>query len=186
MRPLVVFCLGLLAPLSLVGIAGCGSEDPIAHYRVPREAPETKAPTQSGNGVTYTTPAGWKAQAASGIRLASLTVGDGDQQAEITVIALGPAAGSLLANINRWRGQIQLPNIAQADLDKLAKPFKLHGHQATFVEMVGETEQINAIIDTAHGRTVFYKIKGAKAVVAKEAESFDAFTRSVQMGGGHE
>lgn len=56
---------------------------------------------------------------------------------ELTVTKFPGAVGGLLANVNRWRGQIGLQPIAAADLDSVTKPEKLNGDSVTVVDMTG-------------------------------------------------
>src|SRR5277367_6445289 len=89
----------------------------------------------SGAGVQWTAPAGWKAEAQRPMRLATYTVAPG---AECGVYYFGPGqGGSVDANIDRWIGQI-----LQAD----GKPSKaaakllnktIHGLKVTTVDVSG-------------------------------------------------
>ncbi|MCC6417998.1 MAG: hypothetical protein IT429_07080 [Gemmataceae bacterium] len=58
---------------------------------------------------------------------------------ELTVFALGKegAAASVLANVNRWRGQLGLQPVAEEDLGALAEEMKVGAATATVVDMVG-------------------------------------------------
>lgn len=68
--------------------------------------------------MTWTVPEGWKHEPGSGLRFATFRIGT-DNLLELTVIGLGGEAGSLLANVNRWRNQIGLPALADADLGQV-------------------------------------------------------------------
>lgn len=64
--------------------------------------------------ITWTLPPGWTQSEGSGIRLATIHVGP----LEISVVALAGDGGGTLANINRWREQLGLPPLAEAELEK--------------------------------------------------------------------
>ncbi len=65
-----------------------------------------------GGDVRWTLPADWKEDKGRGDRVATLTFGD----LELSVTKLGGTAGGPLANVNRWRGQLGLPALAEAEL----------------------------------------------------------------------
>jgi hypothetical protein len=91
---------------------------------------------------TWQLPAGWRQEGASGMRLATIRIGSGDDALELSVIPLPRTSrdfdADCLDNINRWRGQIDLPPI---DRDRLAdETTELDlpdGHKAVVVNMVG-------------------------------------------------
>ena len=94
-------------------------------------------------------PEGWKQSAGVGMRFATLVLPVGNPPLEVTVIPL-PSSGEnpqadLLANVNRWRGQMGLGNIEQVDLYK-AEEFSetlevdlVGGGKATLVNLLGRS-----------------------------------------------
>lgn len=103
----------------------------------------------SGGKPKWTTPSGWSAQGQSGLRLETFHLGNHTPPLELTVIPLGTLEGggdqSILANLNRWREQLQLPPIT---IDKLAghiERVKLQGGaEAVVMDLTG-----NAVGDSA-------------------------------------
>lgn len=92
----------------------------------------------------WTLPEGWRQQPGSGMRFATLLVGDAPPL-ELTVIALPNAGGDLteqiLANINRWRGQLTLPPISAEQLSKEAEKVTTpNGLEITVVDYTGVTK----------------------------------------------
>ncbi len=47
------------------------------------------------------------------MRVASFEVSENGKTADVSVIPLGGMAGGDLANVNRWRGQVGLPPLAE-------------------------------------------------------------------------
>jgi len=88
----------------------------------------------------WSLPPAWKETAGSGSRTATLTVDVEGQTLEVSVIPLAsaPSASSLLDNINRWRRQMQLPPITDAQLADQTTTIDLAGGQATLVNLVGQ------------------------------------------------
>lgn len=95
----------------------------------------------------WETPAGWKQQPGSGMRFATLLVGPDEHALELTVIPLATGTGSLsdyvLANINRWRGQLGLPEISSSELEtespSITQVPLANGMVATVVKLTGES-----------------------------------------------
>jgi hypothetical protein len=90
----------------------------------------------------WTLPATWKQQPGSGMRFATLIVDPADPPIELTVIALptgdGDPAEQVLANVNRWRGQLSLPPIDKDALPDESRTLNLPGGlTATVVNYTG-------------------------------------------------
>ena len=93
---------------------GCGRDaevrpGDIRSYTVPKQAePASVAqapqePPPAAPRLTYDVPEGWQDGGGSGMRLATLLIGDPGDRNEVTII---PAAGSLESNLERWQGQL--------------------------------------------------------------------------------
>jgi hypothetical protein len=88
--------------------------------------------------VRWTVPEGWKEEPGRDLRYATLRLGAASQAPELTVTKLeGKDAGSVLANVNRWRGQLGLRPVADEELGQFCKPLKIEGAEGTLVDMVG-------------------------------------------------
>jgi hypothetical protein len=94
----------------------------------------TKNPEQP---VTWTMPQGWRHEPGKGFRYATFLIGPKEQAMELSVTSFEGQAGSVPANINRWRGQIGLKPIGEVALAKVTKPLKVDGVSATLVDMEG-------------------------------------------------
>src|SRR5438067_1649341 len=89
---------------------------------------------QQAEAVDWTTPAGWKREAGNAIRYATLRP-EGDDKIELWITKLPPS--DLLTNVNRWRGQLALPPITEAELPKQTLTVKVSGVDATVVDITG-------------------------------------------------
>lgn len=140
----------------------------------------------SASPLTFDKPETWQAGKVGGMRKAAFTVADGDKHVEITVIDLAEAAGDLLPNINRWRGQLKLPPVEQAELDKQLQPIKAGQVAGHFIELIGaETNQpqqamLGAVVVDA-GKAWFFKLTGDAELVEKEKPRFRAFIESMRF-----
>lgn len=140
------------------------------------------SPPPSTDLPQWEVPDGWKPKAATTMRLASFVVGaDGD----LSVVALGPAAGGTLANVNRWRSQLGLSALTDAELGAATTSVTLaSGPTATVVEVTGEGQfagrKTLAAIIARPDRTWFYKLSGESGLVTAEKERFVKFIKSVK------
>ncbi|MBX3734579.1 MAG: hypothetical protein KF791_18540 [Verrucomicrobiae bacterium] len=131
-------------------------------------------------------PSTWKPVPASTMRLASFAIeGSGGPPGDLSVVALGPGAGGVLANVNRWRGQLQLDSVDEAALARDAVAFTTQaGDEAVVVDLAGRGDmdgtRVLAAIVPRSDRTWFYKLTGDTALVASQKDAFLGFIRSVK------
>jgi len=86
---------------------------------------------------TWTLPEGWQQLPGGQFRYATIRMpqmADSDKPLEITVSSAG---GEVLANVNRWRGQLNLKPISADELAASGKTLDVDGHKATLVSLVG-------------------------------------------------
>jgi hypothetical protein len=133
-------------------------------------------------------PESWKAGRAGGIRAAAYAIvdDDGRQVAEITVTPLGPGAGDLKANVDRWRQEIKLSTSTPEELENETRRLEIDGQKADYVHLVGPKnaqprEATLGVILRRPDRIWFFKLRGPVEVVAKEKERFEAFVKSVKF-----
>jgi hypothetical protein len=75
------------------------------------------------------------------MRLATIAIPAGDDSIELTVSKLGwtgDGPAGLLANVNRWRGQMQLPAVGPAGLADCTSALEVAGSDATLVDLSGQ------------------------------------------------
>jgi hypothetical protein len=104
--------------------------------------------------------------------------------AEVTVSAFPGDVGGYVANVNRWRRQINLDPVSPAEVDQLIGPLDLAGSQAMLVDMTGQKEGrsvrlIGAIVPRSD-RTWFYKLLGDEAVAGREKAAFVKFVEGAR------
>jgi hypothetical protein len=137
----------------------------------------------------YTLPAGWQEKAPTELRVASFGISDGGKNADVSVIPLGGMAGGDLANVNRWRGQVGLPPLADDDLQKLAEKVEVAGQPADLYDSTGtapgsgDAERIVGVILHRDDTAWFFKMTGDADLVEKQKPAFVAFLKSIQFGG---
>ena len=131
-------------------------------------------------------PSSWKPQPPpNDMVLRSFALADAEGgKADLTVTVLGGVSGGLLANVNRWRGQIGLAPVDDVELAKLAKPVDEKAGSATLVDMIGERNgqklRIIGAVVPKNGRTWYYKIMGSERVAEQEKAAFLKFVQTVR------
>ena len=193
--------LAVAAAFALV--AGCNrsnDSDTVQSYAAPKEsqppvaAADDQAPTdQPGDTAAAAAPIQWKLPAewkqlpgTSTMRFATFQVGD-DPQTVVTVVPLGISARAVLPNVQRWAGQLKLPEVSQADLPRYVTQTQVSGEQADVVDMTGaadagkEPTRLLAAIVPHIDRVWFFTLKGPQPVIAAQKSNFEQFIHSIQF-----
>ncbi len=198
----------LPALTALFYLAACNREDEqVKVYRVakaPLENPEaatlppdsTKSlpdnhpPVASGANPPATAPQAtsigpappnWEAQPLAQMRKASFLVkGENGAVADISFVVLGPAAGNVLDNVNRWLGQLKQPPLTEEKLKSVVQPLPTARGEVSVVDLSGQPENgdlakdgriLGAIAADGTG-TAFYKMRGNATLVGTEKQNF--------------
>lgn len=196
----IVYCrsLALLVGLS-AALVGCDSSaEQVRSYRVPKEKPpaampaaNTTPPAVVASAVMHwDLPEGWRQEPnPNQMRFATLAVGAGDTRMEVSITELGGAAGGVLANVQRWRGQIGLPQASEAELREQTHPIKARGAEGVWVDLVGpqpeESEGVRfrtlAAIFPAAERTWFLKATGVSETLEPHRDAFVKLCESIRF-----
>lgn len=181
-------------------LAGCDREG-IRTYDAPADPPPLTLDSSEGQGAgpfaqtprgaTWTMPESWRpdpqppAMAAASFLLGNATI---NPPARVTVTQLAGDGGGLLANVNRWRSQLQLPPVASID-EQATRPVSVAG-------AVEPGVAVDLQADAAYGsdpqRTLgvlifrptdawFVKATGPASVLEAARTDFDAFVASLQL-----
>lgn len=100
-------------------------------------------------------PDGWTEQDGTGMRAATISIPAGDQPLELTVVVL-PWTGrpdDVLSNVNRWRGQLQLPAIGAQGLAECTRELSTNGTTMTIVDLQGRMQETGMAAPFAGGRS---------------------------------
>lgn len=184
-------------------LAGCKDRE-IATYRAPKDpAPTMPAPGATAapaggdtmantavptgsDSLAWTAPAHWVAKPPSAMRKGSFAIKgeNGGADADLSITAFPGDTGGLLANLNRWRGQISLAPLAAAELDGALQHFDGDGLHFDVVDFTGTASgvptRITGAILSRPGETWFFKLMGPDALVAAQKNDFLNFLRSVK------
>jgi len=184
-------------------LGGCKDRE-IATYRAPKDPAQpmpgataapaggdtmasTAVPTGS-DSLAWTAPAHWVAKAPGAMRKGSFAVkGENGPDADLSITAFPGDTGGLLANLNRWRGQVSLPPLAAGELEGALQHFDGTGLHFEVVDFAGSangtpTRLLGAVL-ARPGETWFFKLLGPDALVAAQKNDFLEFLRSVKEAG---
>lgn len=195
-----------VAALSLFG-SGC-RKDEVTSYRIPKEASaspsdphgsggapgagaaapagdmaNTAVATATGAALAWTAPAHWAAKTGSSMRKGSYAIKGDGAEADMAITAFPGDVGGDLANLNRWRGQISLPPVGQAEFEAATQHLDRNGLHMTVADIVGTGDKAQRILGAMvpyAGATWFFKLSGPDALVAKEKPAFMAFLDTVK------
>lgn len=140
--------------------------------------------TAEGPSLTWTAPASWRPKGGSTMRKGSYAVGPADGPAgDLAVTAFPGDVGGDLANVNRWRGQMQLPPIDGQELAGALEALEVNGLKILVADIDGgaNAERLLGAIVPFNGATWFFKLVGPAAVVAAEADAFRAMLQTIRV-----
>jgi len=130
-------------------------------------------------------PAGWQETSAGQFLVAKFLIAGADKTpTAVNVSKSAGDGGGLAANANRWRNQLGLPPLAQAELEKQVKTLEVPGAKEMLVDMsgtdgrTGQASRLVGAILPGPNATWFYKLMGEPQVVAREKDAFVKFVQS--------
>ena len=168
-------------------------KDPDSNAAVPPAAGATPAPAaaQAKPGLHWVAPPGWQAQKADGLRTASFLVPGADgTKADVSIVTFPGTGGDDLANINRWRGQLQLAPVTAAELPAQVQSVATAAGSMAVVDLSGTAGEAKAPVRLlgawlrSPDRVWFFKLMGPGPLVATQRAAFTAFLQSVTMTAG--
>jgi hypothetical protein len=135
---------------------------------------------------SFERPAGWKEnpQPTQG-RLFEFTADGSAGPALITLSAL-QGGGDLVGNVNRWRNQVGLEPLSEADVSKSAAPVTFIGADAWLVEAIGSSSGIVVIASLNSEFSIFFKMTGPPSTVQEQKDAFMKVAQTFKMKGRHD
>ncbi|CAM3117008.1 hypothetical protein [Rariglobus hedericola] len=156
---------------------------------MPTDMASTAVPTASGGDLSWTTPANWQSRAASAMRKATFIIPgeSAGEQAELAVTAFPGDVGGNLANVNRWRQQLQLAPISASELDSALTHLHAGDLHIDVAELLGPVpadgkprQRVLGAIVPFNGATWFFKLTGPDALVSREKSAYLAFVQTIR------
>ena len=190
MRKLLLF-LVFAVPLVLVSC----DNDKVEVYKIPKEkinvamqsGPAGLVPPPPGSPAQWTKPESWKEQPLSEMRLGSFKIeGPNADTADVSVIAFPGEAGGLISNINRWRGQLQLPPLSEEQLPEVIQKTEVDNVPTDLVdfqtaENAPKPSRILGAVLQVGDRTWFVKMTGPPQLIESQRQIFLDFVKSFRF-----
>ena len=167
-------------------LSACG--DGVTTYRATNDHKPAPA-VASAQNARWRVPVGWIEQPPSEMRAASFLIkGKNGLSSDVSVIPLAGAAGGDLENINRWRGQIDLPPLSESELSRHVKTIDAGGRPMRYVNFASEgplidgryKKRVAAAYYHDGERTWFVKMTGEDQNVRDAEKSFLQFLGSMR------
>jgi len=188
----------VLAGLAVGVLPGC-DDDQVRTYQAPKSppyvAPEPMGPAIDSDtaepGITWDLPDGWQPMSGgSGMALALFEAPGESGAARVSVTPLTGSAGGVLANINRWRGQVGLNSIKTIE-DQPMTGLQVDQSPAGLIDLASPqgisagTERMLVVLvpRPQDDRTWFFKMTGPDDTITRHKQGFVRFVESVQFGG---
>ena len=144
-------------------------------------APMPAAEAPAGNSI-WEVPPGWQVADPGPMLFAKFSIASGDTKADVNISQLAGDGGGMLANVNRWRGQLGLSQLDEAGLAQIvtmsgpASVVDLSGVNAK----TGQPARLVGVVMPANGQSWFYKLMGDEAVVTAQKDAFLKFIQSAK------
>ena len=135
-------------------------------------------------GLRWAAPADWQSKPASAMRKSTFLVPSATgASTELAITAFPGDVGGELGNVNRWRGQLQLTPLAEADLAGAVTRLSQNGLTFTLVDFTNAPaanpqRMLGAMVPFG-GATWFFKLTGPADTVAAQKPAFLAFLQTV-------
>ena len=135
------------------------------------------------DGLTFDLPEKWQRGGNRPMRVATFNVDEDGKQLEITLTRLGVNSGSMLANVNRWRGQIGLEPTDQATLEKDTLSLDIAGNNAPYFVLTDTKVEkaIYAVVVERPDHKLFIKLMGDRGLAESEKSAFQEFVESIRF-----
>ena len=134
----------------------------------------------ASSGRNWKIPADWTEVAAGQMQVARFAVpAKNGAKAEVFVSVFPNDTGGTLANVNRWRRQLQLGEIGEGELSAAARPVEgSPGAILTDITNPATKQQLIGAIVPRDGQYWFYKLMGAAEAVTPQRDNFIRFIQS--------
>ena len=157
---------------------------PVATPKPMADMANTAVRQAEGVGLSWSAPANWQSQTPTAMRKATYTVAGADNTgAELSVTAFPGDVGGELANVNRWRGQLQLTPYGEAELAPAVTRLEVHVLAVALVDFIGgpaNDQRLLGAIVPLRDATWFFKFTGPPALIEQEQAAFLSLINSLQ------
>jgi hypothetical protein len=192
----------------IIAFAGCADHSDAEVTRVPKEpavdvavAPPPPSPVapmadrssmagqtlpegavnQSDANPQWQVPAEWETLPAGSMRRASFRADGPEGPLDISVTSFPGDVGGLLANVNRWRGQVGLPPVDAATLEDSIERRDINGKDAVVTILRSSPQSMAVAIFSHAGNSWFFRMAGPTASVDAQLDNFNQYIGGIRF-----
>jgi hypothetical protein len=174
------------AAIAITLTTACQKKGEVVHYQIEKSTP----PKQQSLKVTetpsapysWTLPEGWTDKPASGMRLATILIPASGNTLNASITEFG---GDLAGNVNRWRKQVGLPDMSEAEVTSSLEKIDTGLGQGYIVVLINPATPGNAMLATIiprpSGTSLFVKVTGTADELKAIGAPFRKFTQSIKQ-----
>ena len=162
------------------------SQLPASHPAIPSMNAASTPTAEAVAKPTWSVPAGWQPGELAQFLVARFVIAaSGDASAAVNVSQLNGDGGGLAANVNRWRKQLGLSPLADADIASLPM-IDASGVKAVVADFTGtdarsgKPARLVGVVLPLNGQTWFYKLMGDTNLVGTQKDTFIQFVQSAK------
>ena len=170
----------------MVILQSCGQDTHIRTYRIakpkpPDTAPRDEAPKTNSAGFSWKKPESWIPSSGSSMRLASFDIPYSEGSGDLSVIQLGGTGGSIEANVNRWRRQLNLDSQSLFEIEKEMIDYKGGLGDYKIIRIINEEldSAFLCAILPAGNQTLFVKLSASPKGIREIETDFIPFCSSL-------
>ncbi len=169
-------------------LQSCGQENHIRTYQLDKtKAPDTKprveVPVIQSTGFSWAKPENWISSSGSSMRLASFNVPYSNGIGDLSVIQLGGTGGSIEANVNRWRRQLNLDSQSLSEIEKEMVDYKGGLGDYKIIQIINgdlDAAFLCAILPAGE-QTLFVKLSANPIGIKEVKSTFISFCSSLRI-----
>ena len=175
--------------LAIIFFVGCDNSRHIQYYRTPKKdfginqsQSSEENQQQVISNLTWDLPKGWIPSKGHSMRLASFDVPFSSGVGDLSVVSLSGISGGLLANVNRWRGQINLDPISENQILEVSEVGESKMGAFRIFKMLNKLNKEKAIIAAVlptGNKTFFIKLTVSQQGLFELESVFEKFCSSI-------
>ncbi|MDP6613824.1 MAG: hypothetical protein QF835_02250 [Candidatus Marinimicrobia bacterium] len=167
----------------------CDSNNHIRTYHLPKihhtnnETFQTKSQKPQLSGFTWEKPDSWIPSQGSSMRIASFDVPFSTGMGDLSVMELGGDGGGLVANVNRWRGQIGLEPLEESEIRAQAQPGESKIGPYEIFQLINDSNSNTAMLTAIlpmNNSTLYIKLTASKDGIIDLEKDFKTFCSSIK------
>ena len=145
--------------------------------------PAPSVPSGGGHQPTWEAPEHWERKPSTQMRIGNYAVAnDAGESLDFSITSFPGQVGGILANVNRWLGQVGMDSTDEEGLSKYLSDRTIDEKPAKLVIAESDEQALYAAILFHEGRSWFLKLMGDVSLAQSEKENFLSLIDSFCLG----